>query len=235
MPGRPGEPRSALFFTCMLSHFPMLGVVVFLMRRNFRFEGVVGAFAMTVSLMYHTCECFERSFILPEMRWHRLDNIGAITSVGCSCIQLSCFENRALLDYIQYVVLFSVIILQEIAPWDLIYTVIPVSLCISVPIIAHTINHQRRQRLYLRRLIMGLLAWGVAIICFILGLDDMNDPARIYHGFFHVFSAVGVFFFFYALRLSAPRKRKQLYSQHYEDPAVVVVNLREAKVCNQQE
>ncbi|AYU77758.1 Protein of unknown function (DUF3522) [Leishmania donovani] len=225
MAHRPDDSKYALFFTCVLSHLPMVAVVAFLVRRDLRFEGVVGAYSVTVSFMYHTCECFETSLFMSEGRWHRLDNIGAIVSVGCSCIQLACFENRILLEYLQYIILFIVIILQEAAPWDVRYTIVPVAVCIAVPIVSHLLNPRRRHGFVLPRVLNGLVALVLGGIFFAMGLDESNDPVRIYHGFFHICITITIFFFFYALRPSAERKRRSLHLPSCDDAVGVMVNL----------
>lgn len=225
MPGRTDDPRWAVFLTCVVSHLPMLGVVTLLVRKKMRFEAMIGAYAVTVSFMYHACECFQTSFFLSELRWHRLDNIGAISSLGCSCIHLACFESRALLDYLQYAVLFAVIIVQEAAPWDVTYTIVPVAACICVPVVSHLLNRRRRQGLVLRRFFIGLAACAVGIFFFVLGLDDMSDPVRIFHGLFHICIAATIFFFFFALRPHMDRKRTPPGSPRYDDPVAVVLNL----------
>jgi predicted membrane channel-forming protein YqfA (hemolysin III family) len=214
-----------VFITCVVSHLPMLFTVVLLMRRSMRQECVMGLFAVMVSFMYHTCECFQSVLFLSEMHWHRLDNIGAITSVGCSCLHLACLESRAVLEYAQSAVLFIVIILQEAAPWDLRYTVVPVCVCVTVPIASHVLNRRRRQGLHVRRLIIGLASCAVGAVNFVIGLDDQNDPLRVFHGLFHVFIGVGIFFFFYALRRPLERKRSPSQSPRYDEPIAVVVNM----------
>ncbi|CBZ25353.1 conserved hypothetical protein [Leishmania mexicana MHOM/GT/2001/U1103] len=222
---RPDDSKYALFFTCVLSHLPMVAVVAFLVRRNLRFEGVVGAYSVTVSFMYHMCECFETSLFMSEGRWHRLDNIGAIVSVGCSCLQLTCFENRIVLEYLQYIVVFIIIILQEAAPWDVRYTIGPVAICIAVPIVSHLLNPRRRQGFVLPRVLNGLVALALGGIFFVMGLDELNDPVRIYHGLFHVCMTMTIFFFFSAMHPSLERKRKSLYLASCDDAVAVMVNL----------
>ncbi|KPI83285.1 hypothetical protein ABL78_7682 [Leptomonas seymouri] len=225
MPGRPEDPRWAVFITCVVSHLPMLFTVALLMRRQMRQECVMGLFAVVVSFMYHTCECFNSVLFLSEMHWHRLDNIGAITSVGCSCLHLACVESRAVLEYTQSAVLFMVIILQEAAPWDIGYTLAPVSVCVFVPIVSHLWNPRRRQGIFPRRLIIGLAACVIGAMFFAFGLDDQNDPFRVFHGLFHVFIGIGVFFFFYSIRRPVERKRSPTQSPRYDDPIAVIVNM----------
>ncbi|GET87536.1 hypothetical protein, conserved [Leishmania tarentolae] len=221
----PYDSKYVLFLTCVLSHLPMVCVVVFLARRNLRFEAVTGAYSVIVSVMYHMCECFETRLFMSEGRWHRLDNIGAIVCVGCSCIQLAGFENRAVLEYLQYTVVFIIIILQEAAPWDIRYTIGPIAICIAVPVVAHLLDRRRRQVFLMRRLINGLIALAIGGIFFVLGLDEANDPARMYHGLFHICITITVFFFYYSLRPAIERKRKSPHLTSLDDPVAVVLNL----------
>ena len=225
MPGRPEDPRWAVFITCVVSHLPMVFTVVLLIRRQMRYECMVGCFAVVVSFMYHTCECFQSKLFLSELRWHRLDNIGEITSLGCSCLHLACFESRAVLEYVQPAVLFIVIILQEAAPWDVRYTVVPVCACMATPIVSQMLNQRRRQGIYLRRLLVGVGACAVGVVFFAIGLDDGNDPFRMFHGLFHICMGIAVFFFFYSLRRPLERKKSPLQSPRYDEPVAVVVNM----------
>ncbi|KPA73123.1 hypothetical protein ABB37_10104 [Leptomonas pyrrhocoris] len=225
MPGRPEDPRWAVFITCVVSHLPMLFTVALLMRRQMRTECVLGFFAVMVSFMYHTCECFHTVLFLSEMQWHRLDNIGAITSVGCSCLHLACLESRGMLEYVQSAALFAVIIVQEAAPWDIRYTAAPVGMCVCVPVVSHVLYPRRRQGIVIRRLINGLAACAFGFVFFAIGLDDQHDPFRMFHGLFHVCIGIGVFFFFYCLRRPVERKRSPTLSPRYDEPVAVVVNM----------
>lgn len=224
MAKRPSDPEWTVFITCVLSHLPMLLTIFYLFRRNYIFECCMGVFSLVVSFMYHTCECFDTTLFLSELRWHRLDNICAITSVGVTCVYLARIENQALMDYIKYVYFFVVMILQEGHPWDERYTAAPVALAVMFAIAAHIRDPRRRRGLVLRRLILAILLDGVAVFFFALGLNDQGDPYRIFHGLFHLFIAFGVFASWTAIRVQRPRKEDpdaRSSARPYDTTAVV--------------
>lgn len=215
-----GGPPWAVFVTCVLSHLPMLPTVVLLYRKRMPLECVAGLFSVIVSFMYHLCETFDCIILLSELRWHRLDNVGAISSLGATFLHLACL-NQLLTDYLKCILFTVVLVLQEWNPWNEICTAVPVAVCIAVPVVSHLANKRRRLRLYLRRLLTGIGFFLLSLIFFVLGLDDANDPLRMFHGLFHVSVAVGMFSFWVSFR---PTFRRTSDYADIGDTTVVLLN-----------
>ena len=57
--------------------------------------------------------------------------------------------------------------------------------------------------MYLKRGI-GLL--GIAVFCFVKGLDDLNDYLRIWHGCWHMFGSISLFFTLQTVEKDKPDK-----------------------------
>lgn len=203
----------------------MLLVVRLMIRQQLYYESIMGCFSLLVSFMYHTCECFNTVLILPEIKWHRLDNIGAITAISCTCLHLACFERKELCDCLQYIALFLVIILQEISPWDIRYTVWPVLAVICIPLLSHWLYPPRRAFLMMNRLLLGLAAAAVAFFFFGLGLNDRQDPFRIFHGLFHVFIALTVLLLLSSIRRSSRKYVRPLSLPRTPDTIQIPINI----------
>lgn len=200
MVGRPGDPVWVVFLTCVLSHLPMIPTIVLLYRRRLAYECVSGAYAVLVSFMYHTCEIFGARAFLTAHQWHRLDNIGAIGSIFISCMHLARFENPMVTDIFKYAGACVIAILQEGYPWDERYTAAPVLVALAVPAISLGFTPRRRLSILWRRLAVCGILFAMSIVFFILGLDDSNDPFRMFHGLFHCFVAGAMFVLWLSMR-----------------------------------
>lgn len=222
-----GESESPwpVFVTCVLSHLPMFLTISVLYRRRLPFECMAGCFSVLVSFMYHTCECFDTIVYLSPLRWHRLDNIGAITSLTVTCVHMACIENQLIVDYAKFAMFFVVVVLQEGRPWDVEFTLLPVCVGVAVPFVSHAMWKRRRKGLLWQRVFVGCALLGMAVVCFQLGLDEKNDPFRMFHGFFHVFVALGIFTFWSSIRSHSTAKRlEEMTNAKAVDFASVVVD-----------
>lgn len=200
------EPKWLVFMTCVLTHVPMFYSIVIMHRSNMPFEAALMCFAILVSVLYHTCDCYNSTLFLNGIQWHRLDNIGAITTIIFLHIHLSCIENEMVEKYLKYFCFFLVIILQEGHPWDERYTIVPILLSILIPVYHHVYLKKRGRGLYVKKMMIGLTAFVVAGFFFVLGLDDNNDPARLFHGLFHVFISITAYSFVLSRRMMHVRK-----------------------------
>lgn len=201
MPGRPGDPVWAVFLTCVLSHVPMLPTIVLLYRRRLPFECINGLYSIVVSFMYHACEAAGNStFFMSPGQWHRLDNVGAIGSIVVTMVHLACIESQQVSDYIKFIAMVIITILQEGHPWDVRYTVAPILLSVALPLFSHFLYPRRRRGIVGRRLVFSGVFFAVAIVFFVVGLDDSNDPFRMFHGLFHCFVAAAMFCTWAAIR-----------------------------------
>ncbi|ORC87849.1 uncharacterized protein TM35_000202580 [Trypanosoma theileri] len=218
MAGGRDDPPWATFLTCCLSHLALFPTMKFLHRQNMLYEFSLSCFAALVSFMYHTSECFHRRLFLSTLQWHRLDNIGAISSITITCLHLSCFESETVMDNLKFVFFFATLILQEFDPWNVTYTVLPVFLGALMVLMSHFLKPRRRKCIIRKKFLAGLTSCCFGAVFFSWGLDNRNDPFRIWHGLFHVCMGLGFYQFFISIR----RRGKALHS---EDTNTVSVNI----------
>ncbi|KAH9599377.1 NGX6/PGAP6/MYMK [Trypanosoma melophagium] len=209
------NPPWITFLTCCLSHLALFPTMRFLHRQKMHYEFSVSCFAALTSFMYHTSECFHRPLFLSTLKWHRLDNIGAITSLTITCLYLSCFESETVVDILKYVFLFFTIILQEFDPWNVTYTILPVFSAVSMVLMSHLLKPRRRKCIIRKNLVTGLIFCLFGAFFFSWGLDNANDPFRIWHGLFHVCIGLGL----YQLFICIKRRGKVRYNDNTDSLA----------------
>ena len=81
--------RVILFLVTGLSNLPAIPSVYLNLSKQSHFHLFVGWFTMFISIAYHCTEALpSQRWILHEGNWHRLDNVGAITSFTLLMIYL---------------------------------------------------------------------------------------------------------------------------------------------------
>lgn len=188
------DPAWAVFITCCLSHLSIAPAMLQLYRRRWMWETAVTIYSITCSFMYHTCQSFQTRIFLSELQWHRLDNIGALVSFSIFWTYMACIRDPVVEAYVKYACVFIALLAQEKDPWNEIYTFVPIVLFSMIPIVWHGLIHQRSPPYDMRNAVTGFGLLAVALPFFIAGLDDDNDPYRIFHGLWHVFGGVSSFF-----------------------------------------
>lgn len=187
------DPVAAVLLTTVVSHLTIVPALRLMFRRHWYFEAFMGAFCMMTSLLYHLSECVGNHFFLSELQWHRLDNVGAIGSFGALFGYLADVNPHGATDglhvflrpLMQYGALAIALITQEKDPWNEAYTFGPILFFALWPLASH-LAQGRRPRYRWAVLGKGLGLLFVGIFFFVLGLDDANDPCRIYHGMWHL-------------------------------------------------
>ena len=167
---------------------------LFLMKYQGRlFSYYFSIFGLFVSFMYHLCESLDIIIFIPQLKWHELDNIAAIYCLNnllLSFTKLGVNINE--IEKANYLSVLSIIIIQKRGPWDLTNTILPISLC-AIYVIYHIIRYGM-PHYYKPQLVKGLIFFGIGLIMFIRGLDDLNDYIRIFHTLWHLF--IGTAFFY---------------------------------------
>ena len=169
-----------------ISNFP-IGPTIFLLKHQKKiFPQYIGYFAMLVSIMYHICESLDIKIFLEQLKWHELDNIGAIYSFSQMTIPLTKFNYD--IEYItkkNYIIFFIILLFQQRGPWELINTLMPLIIDFSLAffqiIIFGLPNFNKKI------LIKASVYMLISLIFFYKGLDDLNDYLRIWHSLWHVF------------------------------------------------
>ncbi|KAJ0409829.1 hypothetical protein P43SY_005723 [Pythium insidiosum] len=169
-----------------ITNFCMFPAILQLYRHELVFEAFVGMFTMLTSFMYHVCDSIDGPLWLTEGQWHRLDNIGSIMSFVVWALYLMDLRHPIYQRYLQYFFLGVTLVFQEKNPWDEINSVIPIVLAFATLFTSFVVRGciPKYDYAQLRR---GFLLLGVAVCCFIKGLDDDKDPFRFFHGCWHAF------------------------------------------------
>lgn len=145
----------------------------------------IGYFSMMVSILYHIGESLDIKIFLEQLKWHELDNIGAIYAFTQMSIPLTRFRHDK--NYIlkkNYLSFFMVLLFQQRGPWELINTFMPLIIDFSIAIfqvIKYGMPEYNK-----KTLIKACIFISISLIFFFKGLDDLNDYLRIWHCLWHL-------------------------------------------------
>ena len=167
---------------------------LFLMKYHGRiFSYYFSIFGIFVSFMYHLCESLDIIIFIPQLKWHELDNIGAIYCLNNLMLSFTKIGlNIDEIEKMNYLSAFLILIIQKRGPWELINTIMPIVIC-GIYVIYHMMRYGI-PNYYKDQLIKGGIFFCIGLVMFIRGLDDLNDYIRIYHTLWHLF--IGVAFFY---------------------------------------
>eukprot|EP01084_Bolivina_argentea_P260770 440495_1 len=187
--------RVILMIVTGLSNLPIIFTLTVPVRRQSYFHTFVGWFTLFISIFYHCTEALpSQEFILHEGNWHRLDNIGSITSFTLLMIYLMDISNyaniRAFFELFQFGI---TLLIQERAPWDLINTLAPILFWFSICLIKHIlcyIVYNQKPNFHWTNFKIGWSIMLLAALFFAKGLDDRNDYLRLYHSTWHLLITV---------------------------------------------
>ena len=183
-----------------VTNFACCAPLIVVLRKNFLFEVFIGTMTIFTSFMYHLCDSIDGSLWLDELRWHRLDNVFAIQSFVMLFIYLCGLPDLKTHLLVNFFSFGCVILLQEYSPWEIEYTLFPVLSAIlgfTAWMLYRHFNYDPKSKNYLLRyyprynynnLLKGLAIMIFAIMFFIRGLDDRNDPYRFCMFVLHFFS-----------------------------------------------
>jgi len=171
-----------------------------------------------VSTMYHVTEClryspYRRSHFLgmTDGQWHRLENICAIASIQALWLYFMNLKDRETLSCLRWAVFLFALWCQERGPWEIIYTIIPILVPVIICILRFLIFAPLPK--VNRNFLFGLFFSAIAIVFFILALDDDRDWItfadvkinRWNHGLWHLFIGAASGFFVFGIE---PQKLK---------------------------
>lgn len=167
---------------------------LFLMKKQKRFFAYyLSIFAFINSVLYHICESLDIIIYLPQLKWHELDNIGAICCLNALIISITsfCFDmnEQRIMNYFS---LFMALIFQKRGPWDLFNTIAPIVIIGIISV--YKLIKYGRPKYFQEGLIQGFAFLVPAIAMFIKGLDDGNDYLRIYHSLWHVLIGLSTYY-----------------------------------------
>jgi hypothetical protein len=188
----PDEVNLQIITTCA-TNLAMLPAVVAGFGRGKHGCAFVGLFTMITSSLYHYCDTTRtKVWDMNAGQWHRVDNIFAIMSFQMICIHVA--QNSARTDeFLQWLMMGIVVVLQEKAPWDELYTIVPIAVAFG-SLFGKILWLRRWPALNKTYFRLAVLSFVVAISSFAIGLDDRRDYLRASHGMWHM--SVGAFMFF---------------------------------------
>jgi hypothetical protein len=160
---------------------------LFLMKYHGRiFSYYFSIFGIFVSFMYHLCESLDILIFIPQLKWHELDNIGAIYCMNNLMLSFTKLGlNIDEIEKMNYLSCFLILTIQKRGPWELINTLMPLIIDFSIAIFQILIfglpNFNKKI------LIKACIYMFISLLFFYKGLDDLNDYLRIWHSLWHVF------------------------------------------------
>ena len=177
-----------------LSNFAIFPTIFLIYYQKNIFTYYVSYFSMVVSVMYHICESLDVKIFLEQLKWHELDNIGAIYSFSQMTLPLTIFNND--INYKtkkNYIFFFFLLFIQQRGPWEIINTILPLVIDFSfalISIIIHGIPYYNKSILKKACFFMC-----ISLFLFYQGLDDLNDYLRLWHAIWHIFIGITSFYF----------------------------------------
>ncbi|GBG23850.1 Hypothetical Protein FCC1311_000702 [Hondaea fermentalgiana] len=152
------------------------------------------------STLYHLADTIDNTVLgMTEGNWHRLDNIFAILSfVSVQLYVLDATIDSQTMQQVRTGFLLLTVLLQEIGPWRLECTLIPV--LASSAVLAIYLYKNQPIRASLSRNPEGAFSrafalLGLGVMGFVKGLDEDTDWLRIAHGCWHLFTGLSFYYF----------------------------------------
>ena len=148
------------------------------------------------SSAYHYCDVFRIKLLgMNAGNWHRLDNIFAIVTpvavVPLLMGRARTPQHQRDIDFVRSSSLFIGLFFQELNPWNVLCTITPVVLAFLYYVWwwHNRAPKGHAARFRTRPFRLALVASCCAVVCFVKGLDEHNDPARFFHGCWHIANA----------------------------------------------
>jgi len=189
----------------VLTNASGIPVAIFTWRTGTICPAVIAIGTMAFSTLYHLADTIDNTVLgMTEGNWHRLDNIFAILSfISLQIYVLDATIEEDVMQRVRMGLSMLTVVFQEIGPWQLECTLIPILVATSLFVVYLVHNPTIRAALgrnpedaFRRAAIM--LFFGV--IGFIKGLNDATDWLRIAHGCWHFFTGLSFVFFAQGLR-----------------------------------
>jgi hypothetical protein len=129
---------------------------------------------------------------LPELKWHRLDNVFVIAGIAIWTLHVSGNGHVRKAIYLSLVIS---ILTQEKDPWNINFTILPI---IFFDILALVLRlwywSSVKVKYDWRRLGMSLSILGIGSYFFYKGLNEHDDYLRFNHGIWHLMAAVSNYY-----------------------------------------
>ena len=202
-----------------------------LLKRHLVYETVLTAFTLLVSFNYHLCDSLDQPDLGPSStflhgmylgkgKWHVLDNIGAIMCFVILLVHFTNYKNVVYSQINKYAMFWVVLGCQTRYPWDLRYTVYPILLQAGILVFKYVVVDRGVFPTFNVYHVKRSIFWqSIAFCCFFVGLDEDNDPYRMFHGLWHTFTGI------------ASIHHWQAIHSHRENISTEVKHMKSEKLC----
>ncbi len=179
-----------LSFLSNMAFVPIVKIM-YIHRRYFHFT--IGIYLVICTFFYHLSDDLEISILFNVDKWHRLDQIGSLTSLCLLLIYFMNVKEEKTMMMLQYSSILSVIFFQIQEPYQLVNIFGPLVLWFIVFLISLYYFGLAKINPTIP-VFRTLLFLTIGCVSFLLGINDKEDYLRIYHSIWHVFiSLQGVY------------------------------------------
>lgn len=173
----------------VITNLCMVPGCVQLIRYKRVYEFFCASLAAFTSFMYHYCDTLGDGatvFGMTELQWHRLDNIFALATLTNLWVMLQQHKHLLVEHIQQCAMLCFIIITQEAAPWNELFSVLPIALAIATTVVYFGIT---KTKLVINRrdFATAISCMAIGFVFFTRGLDERADWCRLQHGLWHAF------------------------------------------------
>lgn len=127
--------------------------------------------------------------------WHRLDNVYAILNVQSMFLFFADFKATTTNDAVRWFCLAICLFFQELSPWNLLCTVIPILVSIFI-MLSKFVFTQQLPTMDRWNLVCGTLCCLLGVIFFQRGLNEDNDFLRLNHSVWHAMAGIATYFWY---------------------------------------
>ena len=193
------------------------------------FDFAVAFLLFFSSIMYHLSESWNtNSLFLTELQWHQMDNIGVLATIASTNVHICDFESPIVAGLMKWATFYVTLMCQLKDPWNLYFTVIPLVVFFLLPpfkygyvyvsrlVSSSSSHHQNSSKPIFGRIIWKNFLIAVMFLagfggpCFVLGLDDANDPHRFFHFLWHLFGSIASYYFNISVLPRNKRERRKV-------------------------
>jgi len=202
--------KTLTFLFTVISDCALVPSLLVTARNRKHFEVFVGLAAILTGFLYNACDALDVSLFLTQDEWHRINNVMAITYVALLSVYIMNTENADWNTLLRYNAFACVTIAQvKDGFWmdNSQYTIVVVAFYALLPLMKFTI--QKRIPKFRRDKTKGGLAFAaLAVVFFMLGLDELNDAFRICHSIAHLFMGAALYSLWAIVPLKAGAKKR---------------------------
>jgi len=185
-----GVEQLAQLMTTGVSNCFMIPTAFKAWNSGLYFDAIVGVFAILTSTAYHTLETLNTRFLGGDsLRFHQADNVFSVALFCFFAIQFAQVESPAVTDLFKLVILGTSVCVQCIAPWNPWYSFVPIATSYG-GVIAYLLVKRKRPEICWKNFRVAAATFLLAIITFVVGLQDDYDYLRIFHGLWHFFVSI---------------------------------------------